>query len=101
MAEFLSEHAIALRLVWFRVLCYFAVPWFVTFLGQTETWSDATWKETGWFLKVRLFMTCTVAGLAALVAFIDSAYGHAKQEVGERKKANDNTEFLKKQEQNG
>lgn len=76
----LTDTIAAFKLVWLRVACYFVIPFFTTFLALTETWSDKTWHETGWFLIFRMAVSCFVAGITSLVAFIDSSFQRAKQE---------------------
>jgi hypothetical protein len=81
------ETVVAFKLVWIRVSCYFIIPFVIMFLSQTETWSGETWDNTHPFLKWRLFVTCCIAGLNALIAFIDQSMSRAKDEVKQRRAA--------------
>jgi hypothetical protein len=60
---------------------YFFLPTASAFMTQTETWSGNEWDSTHWFLKVRLIVGCSLPGLIALVAFIDSTMQKAKERV--------------------
>lgn len=42
-----------------------------TFMAMTETWSDTTWNEMGWFLKSRLIVQCLLAGVPVIIAFLN------------------------------
>lgn len=99
MPKYLSETVIALRLIWFRVLCYFLIPFCTVLLGQTETWSQDTWDTTGWFIKTRIVVIALIAGLGAFVAFLDQSLQRAKNstEVKPVKNIDGGTEFVEKQ----
>lgn len=96
----IADTIIAFKLVWFRVACYFLIPFFTTFLALTETWSQQTWLDTGNFLKARLFVSCFVSGVTSLVAFIDSSFQKSKQVAQDlRAKRESDTQFIKQPEQ--
>lgn len=84
MKRVLNETFIAMRLLGFRVAGYFLIPFLTTFLALTETWSGTTWDETHWFLIVRMLISCAVAGIGSLFAFVDSTFQRAKAEAQER-----------------
>lgn len=96
--SFLDTFA-AFKLVWIRVACYFIIPFSTTFLALTETWSQETWHNTGWFLIVRLFVSCFVAGITSFVSFIDNSFQRAKQDAQElRVKRESETNFTARQQ---
>jgi len=76
----ITDFAIAYKLVWFRVFCYFAIPFGTLFLTQTETWSEETWTAMGVFLKSRLFAACSIAGAMSLCAYLDQSLNKARSE---------------------
>jgi hypothetical protein len=75
----MKELIIAYKLVWFRVSCYFLIPFITTFLALTETWSGDTWSETHVFLIMRILFASTLAGLISIVAFIDQSLDKARE----------------------
>ena len=76
----ITDFAIAYKLVWFRVFCYFAVPAGTLFLTQTETWSEDNWISMGPFLKSRLLIACCIAGAMSLCAYLDQSLNKARAE---------------------
>jgi uncharacterized membrane protein (DUF485 family) len=84
----MKELIIAYKFVWFRVACYFLIPFMTTFLALTETWSGDTWKDTHPFLLLRIVMSCIVSGITTFVAFIDQSMDRAKEKMSERAKLN-------------
>jgi hypothetical protein len=85
MRKVITEAAIVARLIWFRVSCYFLIPFITTFLALTETWSQETWDQTGRFLVLRMLASCFVAGITSFVAFLDSSMGKAKDAIVEHR----------------
>lgn len=83
MRKAITETAIALRLVWFRVACYFALPAWGAFELATGKMTGADWAALTSFEKNRIYGACAAAGLLNLVAFIDSAMAKARQQVQE------------------
>jgi hypothetical protein len=75
-----TDFAIAYKLVWFRVMCYFAVPAGTLFLTQTETYSEETWAAMGSFLRSRLMIACCIAGAMSLCAYLDQSLNKARGE---------------------
>ena len=84
MKRAITETAIALRLVWFRIACYFAMRAWVTFKTLTVNITAEQWAALGSFDKAKIYGEAVYAGLFALVAFIDSAMGKARQQAQER-----------------
>lgn len=78
------QTAVAYKLVWFRVACYFAIPFATTFLSLTENFTDTDWANMSLFLRIRLFLTAAVAGFMPLIAFIDQSLDNAKIELERR-----------------
>lgn len=83
MPKIVTETMIALRLVWFRVLLYFLIPFLTIVLSQTESWSGETWENTHWFIKIRVLIIAFLGGMGAFVAFIDQSLQKAKDEIKE------------------
>lgn len=83
MKRFVSETYIALRLVGFRVACYFLLPAWATFETVTEGMDGASWSALTGFEQSRIIGKCVFAGLFALVAFIDSSVSKARQQEQE------------------
>lgn len=77
------ETVIALRLVWFRVLCYFLIPFADALYEQFKDWDGAMWDAAHWFDVVKAFIFSTETGLMCLVAFIDNSLSraHSEQEL--------------------
>src|SRR5437867_3995759 len=93
MLEFFNSY----KLVFLRALIYTLIPAATLFLSQTETWSEASWNETGWFLRSRLLVSCVVAGITALASFIDQTVHRARTELEtKRKNGNGDTELFSK-----
>jgi hypothetical protein len=67
----------AFKFVWLRALGYVLVPAVTLFLSKTETWSGETWSNATDFEKVRLFITCGLPGITALMALIDQSMARA------------------------
>lgn len=60
------------KLAWFRCLLYALVVGWSEFEHLTETWSQATWDNTGKFELVRLFGHTIFGGVAGVIlAFLD------------------------------
>lgn len=76
----ITDFAIAYKLVWFRVFCYFAIPAGTLFLTQTETYSGETWAAMGVFLHARLYVACCIAGAMSLCAYLDQSLNKARAE---------------------
>lgn len=66
------------KMAWLRAIIYMLFVGGTTFLGQTETWSDATWHDLGTFLRTRLVFTCCIASFGTLLAFLDTTMGQLR-----------------------
>lgn len=60
------------QVAFYRVLLYALVVGIGDFLTDTETWSQATWNDTGLFLKIRMFLSNGVTMAVVIVAFLDN-----------------------------
>ena len=99
MKQFFTETMIVARLAAFRVACYFFIPFCTTFLALTESWSGKTWDETHPFLIGRLIVSCTIAGITSLVAYIDSSSQKAKEAIKQsrdKRAEEEQTQILRK-----
>lgn len=67
-----------------------------TFLAVTETWSDDTWQNLGLFLRIRLIITCLLAGIPTVVAFLNKTV--ARLEEGKPLINPGDTRFIKREE---
>lgn len=81
----ITDTFIAYRLAWVRVSLYFLIPAATAWLAQTETWSQATWDETGIFIKVRVMIISCVAGSGGIAAFLDQSLKGARETAAELK----------------
>jgi len=81
------ETIVAFKLVWFRVLCYFLLPFMISLLDQFKDWDGDAWDFAHWFVITKCFMFATIFGLSNLVAFIDQSLSRAR-EVVEHKREN-------------
>ena len=97
----ISDTIVAYKLVWVRVACYFVLPFAVTFLSLTETWTGDTWTVTAPFLKARLFASCFVSGLTSFVAYLDSSFTKANQAATVMKDKRDAETNFKQRPENG
>lgn len=64
-----------------------------TFMAVSETWSDATWREMGTFLKIRFLVVCAASGIPVIIAFLNKTM--ARLEEG---KENDTQRWEKAQQ---
>lgn len=64
--------AVYWKMAWLRATIYLLIVGVTTFLTLTETFSDKTWLEMGFFLKARLVAQCFVSAFTTLVAFLDT-----------------------------
>ena len=60
------------KVAFLRCAIYAGVVFGTTFMSQTEEMGTQAWADTGWFLKSRIFVACSVAALTTVVAFLDS-----------------------------
>lgn len=63
-----------------------------TFMAVSETWSDATWSEMGWFLKIRFLVVCAASGIPVIIAFLNKTMA----QLGEGQE-NDTQRWVKQQ----
>ena len=94
----LTDAVVAYKLVWFRVSCYFIIPFVLAFLSATEKIDGDLWDKMHWFLKTRLFVACFAAGLSSIVAYIDSSLQRANERASELKVRRDREEMSEQQE---
>lgn len=85
MARAMTEALIALKMSWFRVMCYFLIPFGMYLQSQTETWSGETWDETHPFLKWRMLFIACLIGINGLVAFLDKTSQRVQEEIQRRR----------------
>lgn len=50
-----------------------------TFMAVSETWSDATWREMGPFLKVRFIVVCAASGIPVIIAFLNKTMARLEE----------------------
>lgn len=93
MKQLITETAIAARLVWFRVLCYFLLPAWGMFEIATDKVTGEMWAAMSSFEKNKIFGACAYAGALTLVAFIDNAVNRAKQKIQDQR--SEETEKIK------
>ena len=67
-----------------------------TFMAVSETWSDATWAEMGWFLKLRFLVVCAASGIPVIIAFLNKTM--ARLEEGKPLVNPGDTRFIRKEE---
>ena len=74
------ETIVALRLVWFRVLCYFLIPFGDALYEQFKDWDGPMWDAAHWFDVLKPCVFSFKSGLMCLVAFIDNSLSRARTE---------------------
>lgn len=67
-----------------------------TFMAVSETWSDATWAEMGWFLKTRFIVVCMASGIPVVIAFLNKTM--ARLEEGKPLVNPGDTRIIKREE---
>lgn len=67
-----------------------------TFMAISETWSDATWKEMGWFSRTRNIILSFSSGIPVIVAFLNKTM--ARLEEGKPLVNPGQTMFIKKED---
>lgn len=67
-----------------------------TFMAISETWSDATWNDMGWFSRTRNIVLCFASGIPVIIAFLNKTM--ARLEEGKPLVNPGDTKFLKKEE---
>lgn len=50
-----------------------------TFMAVSETWSDKTWMEMGWFLKIRFIVVCAASGIPVIIAFLNKTMSRLEE----------------------
>jgi hypothetical protein len=50
-----------------------------TFMAVSETWSDTTWREMGWFLKIRFIIVCAASGIPVIIAFLNKTMSRLEE----------------------
>lgn len=50
-----------------------------TFMAVSETWSDATWREMGPFLKIRFLVVCGASGIPVIIAFLNKTMARLEE----------------------
>lgn len=86
------ETMVAFKLVWVRVLGYFAVPTWLMWEALTKDLSGAAWDGMHSFERFLLIGKCIAAGFIAFMAFIDQSMHRATENL--EKKRNGNTQHF-------
>ncbi len=81
MAKYWTEKMIVMRLMWFKVMLVFLIPFGLTLQQQTEEWSGETWDNTHLFIKLRTLAVATLIGLNALQALFDKTSQKVEEEL--------------------
>lgn len=98
----ITDTVVAYKLVWIRVLCYFLIPFGTAFLIAAEKITGVEWEAMHWFDRTKLLGSCSLTGIVAFVAFLDSSMQRAKVTAEElREKRELETRFIRKDEPNG
>lgn len=79
------ETVVAFKLVWFRVFCYFFIPFALSLIDQFKDWDGDAWDFSHWFVVSKVFFYATIMGLINLIAFIDQSLSRARTELEHRK----------------
>jgi hypothetical protein len=66
------------KMAWLRATLYACIVGGSTAQALSETWSDATWNNMGFFLKARFFVAVGLAAGGAVLAFIDQTMGQLR-----------------------
>ena len=85
------ESIIAFKLVWFRVACYFLIPFLDTAYEQFKDWNGLLWDTSHWFDVTIKFVYSFKFGLYALIAFIDQSLSRAREQVQSNKQGSTGT----------
>jgi hypothetical protein len=81
------ETIVAFKLVWFRVACYFLIPFLDTAYEQFKDWNGLLWDTAHWFDITIKFVYSLKFGLYSLIAFVDQSLSRARDHA-ENKKEN-------------
>lgn len=92
MAKEAWETVVAFKLVWVRVLGYFAVPAWLMWEALTKDVTGPMWETMHPFDRFKIIGAAVAAGVISFLAFLDQSMNRAKQEL-ERRRAG-NTQFL-------
>lgn len=74
------ESVVAYKLVWFRVLCYFLIPFLDALYEQFKDWDGDAWDFAHWFVILKSFLYSFKFGLICLVAFYDQSLARTRNE---------------------
>ena len=102
MAKYWTEAMIVMKLTWFKVFLAAFIPFGMSIIQQTETWSGETWDTTHWFLKARSFFVAGLQSAIALSAFMDKTSKRVEEELAKHraeraaKEQLSNTAFIEK-----
>lgn len=81
------ETVVAFKLVWFRVFCYFFIPFSLTLHDQFKDWDGDTWDFAHWFVVAKLILYSVIMGLTNLIAFVDQSLSRARNELEHKRDA--------------
>ena len=87
------ESVVAFKLVWFRVFCYFFIPFALSLIEQFKDWDGETWDFAHWFVVSKIFFYASVMGLINLIAFIDQSLSRARTELEHRVEIKNQTQL--------
>ena len=73
------ETVVAFKLVWFRVLCYFLIPFLLGINEGFKDWDGDAWDMAHWFVKGKVFLVAFLLGLNSLIAFVDQSLSRARE----------------------
>lgn len=91
MAQRAWETMVAFKLVWVRVLGYFAVPAWLMWEALTKDIKGPSWDAMHSFDRFLLIGKCVAAGFISFMAFIDQSMQRAGEHL--EKKRNGDTVF--------
>lgn len=67
-----------------------------TFLAISETWSDDTWAEMGWFSRTRNILLSFASGIPVIIAFLNKTM--ARLEEGKALVNPGDTQIIRREE---